>query len=185
MRRAKRGKVDPGFSHSRPSATRLFCNRPRDQETTGSGDEKGISVASFARGLSHHATLLLCVTRHTRRKRTKTCEKIGALSGSSLPSRGTVVIRPTQAQILKGTVKRTTKTFNFFCNITAKRVKKRCSSFFHPLSILSCNKSGTCRLRKVVVESTSTFCNIHFTRVLRVLPAQGKLVLQEVTNSCS
>ena len=40
-------------------------------------------------------------------------------------------------------VKRAKKTGNSFCNIAAKRVKKRCSTFYYPRSNLSCKKPET------------------------------------------
>ena len=44
--------------------------------------------------------------------------------------------------------------------------KRCCSSFLHPSSNLSCNKSGCYRCEKFLqkVESSSTFCNKMFTR---------------------
>ena len=44
---------------------------------------------------------------------------------------------------------------------------------------LSCNKSGSEKLL-LIEEGSSTFCNKIYT-VLRVSPAQSKLVLQQVT----
>ena len=49
---------------------------------------------------------------------------------------------------LRATVQRATKTWNLFCNIAAKRVKKKCCAFYQPHSNLSCNKSGFCKLRE-------------------------------------
>ena len=59
--------------------------------------------------------------------------------------------------------------------------EKRCCASC-PQSNLSCNKSGCCRLRKVVAVTREQLYileqNLH---MLRVLPAQGNLVLQHVT----
>ena len=57
--------------------------------------------------------------------------------------------------LAKGTIKRrATKTCNFLCNIAAKTGWDiRCCTFYHPRSNLSCNKSGFCRLQKVVAKS--------------------------------
>ena len=54
-------------------------------------------------------------------------------------------------------MKRATQTCNLSCNIAAKRVAKRCCTFYHPRSNLPCNKSGCCRLRKVVAQSREQF----------------------------
>lgn len=42
--------------------------------------------------------------------------------------------------------KKGNNTCNLFCNIAARRVKKRCCPFYLPRSNLSCNKSGCCNL---------------------------------------
>ena len=156
MRRPKRGKVDPGFSHSRPSLG-IFVTDHVTKKRRALRTRKG-----FRLPCSRAACLITqrscCAWRDIPGAREqKRAKKLALFQVPPSLIVETVVIRPTQAQILKGTVNRTTKTFNFFCNIPAKRVKKLCCSFFHPLSILSCNKSGCCRLRKVVVESSSTF----------------------------
>ena len=66
-----------------------------------------------------------------------------------------------------------------------KGVEKRCCVFYYPRSKLSCNNSSCCdccRFRKFVSESSEWF---YFFRqnlyMLRVLLAQGKLVLQQVS----
>ena len=74
------------------------------------------------------------------------------------------------------------KTCNLFCNIAVKRVEMRRCAFYQSPSNLSCNKSGCCRVRKVVAESREWFYFLQQNLyMLRVLPAQGKLVLQQVT----
>ena len=64
--------------------------------------------------------------------------------------------------------------------IAAKQVKKQCCAFYHPRSNLSCNKSGCCRLWKVP-KGRAVYFLLQNLFMLRVLPAQGKLVFQQVT----
>ena len=79
-------------------------------------------------------------------------------------------------------VKPAKKTCNLFCNIATKLVEMRRCTFYQSPSNLSCNKSGCCKLRKVVAESRELFYFLHQNLyMLRVLRAQGKLVLQQVT----
>ena len=123
VRRRKRGKVDPGFSHSRPSLG-IFVTDHVTKKRRALRTRKG-----FRLPCSRAACLITqcscCAWRHIQGAREqKRAKKLALFQVPPSLLVETVVIRPTQAQILKGTVNRTTKTFNFFCNITAKRVKK-------------------------------------------------------------
>ena len=80
---------------------------------------------------------------------------------------------------------RTTKPCNLCCDIAGKRVKyteiQRCCAFYHSRIPVTANQVA--RFRKVVAERREWF---YFSVqqnlcMLRVLPAQGKLVLQQVT----
>ena len=78
----------------------------------------------------------------------------------------------------KGMVKPAKKTCNLFCNIATKQVEMRRCAFYQSPSNLSCNKSGCCRVRKVVAESWEWFYFLHQNLyTLRVLRAQAKVNL--------
>ena len=47
------------------------------------------------------------------------------------------------ALVFKATVKRATEMCNLFCNIAAKRVRKRCYAFNHPRPNLSCTQASS------------------------------------------
>ena len=47
------------------------------------------------------------------------------------------------ALVFKATVKRLTEMCNLFCNIAAKRVRKRCYAFNHPRPNLSCTQASS------------------------------------------
>ena len=65
--------------------------------------------------------------------------------------------------------------------MATKRVEKECYAFYHPRSNLSGNKPGCFSLQKVVQKAESSCFLQQNLYMLRVLPAQGKLVLQQVT----
>ena len=83
---------------------------------------------------------------------------------------------------IKGTVKQAKTTSNVICNIGAKRIEQRFCAFYHPrvnfvrqqTGLLQIAKS-CCREQKEVIHFATKSAHV-------VLPAQGKLVLQEVTN---
>ena len=66
-----------------------------------------------------------------------------------------------KAALRYGKTDKELKTCNLFCNIAVKRVEMRRRAFYQSPSNMSCNKSGCCKLRKLLqkIESYSTFCN--------------------------
>ena len=84
---------------------------------------------------------------------------------------------------IKATVKRTTTTWNLFCKIVGKLVEKWCCTFYYPrmkppLQQIRFKQVAKKLLQKL--QRSSTFC-IKSVNVARLLPTQGKLVLQKVT----
>ena len=104
--------------------------------------------------------------------------KLALLQFSSSP-----VKRKTTKNTGEGTVNRATKTGNLLCNITAKRVEKRCCEFYHPRSNQSCNQLGCCRLRKVVAESREYFYRVW--RDSRVILSKQKSVFTQLAATFS
>ena len=83
---------------------------------------------------------------------------------------------------IKGRVKRATTTCNLNCNIGAKRIEWRFSAFYHPRVNFVLQQTGLLQIAKSCCREQKEI--IHFaTKSAHVaLLAQGKLVLQEVTN---
>ena len=83
---------------------------------------------------------------------------------------------------IKGTVKRATKTGNLNCNIGAKRIEWRFCAFYHPRVNFVLQQTGLLQIEKSCCREQKEIIRFATKSAHVALLAQGKLVLQEVTN---